>query len=230
MADITIKCSRCGIEKQVSEYASPESLKCDQDDCPMEIPVTDKTSPLRLRPLETLAPQSLKEAGTAPPLPPEKSGVAGSSMLVDAYAKRGKEKSSHRILAGLVFLVVLGTLLAFQMAVRDDPSLMTAYNWVRSIVGGLIYLVVIIRAFEDHLWQGVLCLVFLPYSIYYVLFRLDSYYLRNTFVALLIALGAELYFLPDAAAVSYFQQLINDIIGALEGAIQRAGDAPTFER
>ncbi len=116
-----------------------------------------------------------------------------------------------------------------QMGVSRDPDMLGLYNVVRGIAGGLIYLLVIVVAFEDHVWQGLLALLVPPYCIYYALIRLDAYVLRSLFLAIVVAIVAEVKFIPEHALVSHAQDGVTSFIQTIEGMIEHAGEAPTFD-
>jgi hypothetical protein len=235
MADILVTCDVCGHDHRISEYADPAGISCADCGGELSIPERNVDSPLRLKTAE--APASGEQKRAEPP--PISGEVAAPVSLPEAdqvrtdlnevYQPREKEKKPPTLLAWLAFMVLAGVMVWMQMGIRQDPHLFSTYNWVRIIAGALIYLLVIVVAFEDHLWQGLLTLFIPPYSIYYALVRLDSQMLRNLFLALMVAFAAEMYFIPSRAFAAHVQQGVNDVINSGEGAIQRAGDAPTFD-
>ena len=230
MADIAVTCIKCGHEHTVSEYTSPDDMQCVACGGPLEIPVLEKTSGLKVR----QAGGAEKPFLTAPAKPTKSrlkdQGLkqSESATLEDVYKTHDRPKGVKAFGSWVAFFALTAFLIWMQMMVRDDPSMLTTYNWVRGIVGGLVYLLVIVVAFEDHLWQGLLALVFPPYCIYYALIRLDAYLLRNIFLAVVVSFVAELHFIRDDALITHAQSGMEEFIRSGESMIQRAGDAPTY--
>jgi hypothetical protein len=152
-----------------------------------------------------------------------------ATTLDEVYKSRTPTKKVRAFWGWLAFLVFTAFMVWFQSTLQHDSGLLTTYNWVRGISFGLIYLLVVVVAFEDHLWQGLLVLVFPPYCLYYALIRLDTYLLRNLFLAMVVSTVAEMHFIPEHALITHAQNGVNEFIRTVEGMIQSAGDAPTFE-
>jgi hypothetical protein len=230
MADINVTCAKCGHGQKVSEFVAQGAVSCTECGETLEIPTVDFRSGLKVRAadgpdrpyLTSAAGPARKKRRRSEELVPE------GGTLEDVYRTREKPKGMKAFASWVVFFVVAAFLVWMQMLVRDNPSMLTTYNWVRGIIGGLVYLLVIVVAFEDHLWQGLLALVIPPYCLYYALIRLDAYFLRNIFLAVVVAFVAELRFIPDHALITYTQHGLENTIHSIEGMIQRAGDAPTF--
>ena len=235
MADIVITCASCGHERKISEYASAEESKCPDCGAAVEVPSLSKETTLSVCKTEDLRPQALaataEELATAsdeaPPAP--QTEQAGASTLEEVYKVRGKVKKTRPVLGLLTFVFFAAMLLWLQMLLRADGNVLLMYNWVRGVCGGVIYILVLLVAFEDTLWQGLVGVVFPPYTIYYALVRLDSHVLRGLFLAFVVALGAELYFVPQHSFINHSQTYVNSVIRGGEGFIQRAGEAPTFD-
>lgn len=232
MSDILVKCPDCDHEMSVSEYAEGQDVKCRVCGKLLALPKVQNTTPLKVKKAgvqERLSLRGNDQRDVAPPRPPDVEDVSRASSLEEVYKPREPERKGHPVLGLLTFLVLAALFLWLQTQVQQDQTMLTTYNWFRGIVGGLVYLLVLVVAFEDHLWQGLLSLIFPPYCLYYALGRLDSYVLRSAFFALVVGIGAELYFIPEHAALTLAQERVNSMISGGEQMIQRAGDAPTFQ-
>jgi hypothetical protein len=207
----------------VSEYADRTRVRCVKCDAALEVPKTERGGRLSVRQGGQRLVTKESRNTEVPDLE-----EFGSNPLADVYKKEKEQKSVNVLISWLAFLALAGLLVFLQTVVQKDPGMLGVYNWIRGISAGLIYLLVIVVAFEDHLWQGLLALVFLPYCLYYALIRLDARILRNLFLAVVVAFIAELKFIPEDAAITYAQTSVTTTINSLEGMIQRAGDAPTF--
>lgn len=231
MADIQVTCTNCGHAQRISEYATRGSISCVECGTGLEIPELKSQSGLKLR--QAGGPD--KPFLTDPPEPKKsvrrdaKVDAPDGGILEDVYKVRKRPKGVKAFGSWVAFFALTGFLLWMQTQVRDDPSMLNTYNWVRGIVGGLVYLLVIVVAFEDHLWQGLLALLIPPYCLYYALIRLDAYFLRNIFLAVVVAFVAELHFIRERALITHAQHGTEAFIRDIEGMIQRAGDAPTFD-
>lgn len=225
MADIILTCTSCGHDQAVSEYADRSQVRCVKCDSSLEVPDVDRRGRLSVRKSrEGLLVKKVPGGGDTSALE-----EFGSNPLADVYKSEKEKKSGNIFLAWLAFLVLGGGLIYMQTLVQHDPSMLGIYNWVRGISAGLIYLLVIVVAFEDHLWQGLLALIFLPYCLYYALIRLDARILRNLFLAVVVAFIAELKFIPEHAVITHAQTGTTAFINSVEGLIHSAGDAPTFD-
>jgi len=178
--------------------------------------------------LRSLRQRQDEPAASPPPPPVAESEAKPPDILEEVYKPRQAEKKIAALWGWLAFLVLGGVLVGLQFMVQEDQGAVPVYGWVRGIALAIIYLLMLLVAFEDNVWQGVLSL-FPPYGLYYGLVRLDSHMLRSLFLALVLALGMELYLIPDIAVATKVQNGINGIIATGESLIRRAGEAPAFD-
>ena len=209
VADIVLKCVACGRENKVSEYASPETLVCASCHHALEMPEPEnKSGKLQMRRLEGQQAETL--TGEARDNADEEkirseSAVASAAVLGDVHKAREKVNRPHAFWSYLTFLLACGTLVGLQYMLKQRPDLMETYEWARigfSAIGSILLLVV---AFQDSTFQGLLCLFFLPYAIYYAAVRLEIYWIQGIFMGVIIALCAELYFMPNQAFITQAQ-------------------------
>ena len=55
----------------------------------------------------------------------------------------------------------------------------------------VFHIFIVLKAFQDSVFQGVLCVLLPPYSIYYLFSAADDFYLRAVVAGLLIGLGQD---------------------------------------
>lgn len=108
-------------------------------------------------------------------------------------------------------LIVLGAFLAHQVL---DWQILTPEQarLTRNIGIASFFAVVILQAFTEDLLQGILCFFLLPYTVIYGLFFADAGPIRGLTIAVLIFLGAEMFYTPEEAIVPTIQSAVNNWI------------------
>ena len=104
-----------------------------------------------------------------------------------------KFQISEYALSWIVFLVLTPILFRLRFGgVLADKSLEDCKTY--GMIGlGVIYGIVVLDAFRDEMFQGLLSLFIPPYTVYYLFFRSDSFGLRALLGALVIAFGYDTY-------------------------------------
>lgn len=123
------------------------------------------------------------------------------STPLDLHPKVHNKKSgiNHTLLAFLLFVLIgcaAGYLrygIAFQLPGSQFlPAAMLAkifpYFWVGIL---LLHIMVVLRAASDNMFQGMLCLFIPGWSIIYLLFISDNFYLRAVVFGCLIGIGLD---------------------------------------
>ena len=205
VADIVLRCIACGRENKVSEYASSETLICTACHHALETPEqAQRSTKLQMRKIEndTLT-------GVAKDTTEEKKRVesakSSAAVLGDVHKARTVVKRPHIFWSYLTFLLVCGILVGFQYFLKQRPDLTATYEWTRIVFGAIGALLLLIVAFEDNVFQGLLCLFVWPYAIYYAAVRLEIYWIQGIFMGVIVALGCELYFMPQQAVLTKAQ-------------------------
>jgi len=242
MADIKVVCKHCGNTFYVSEHSAGVTVTCPV--CNRETPKPPqavRASKLRLRE-ETAAAGVVSEptsrAGapniSVPPSPPGSIAPAAEAKRPppppDVYDRvhvmRQKPARIHTIFGWLTFIFLGGVLLWLQWSVASATGYGRYYYPARIFIGALVIIWTLMSAFEDSSLQGILCIVFPPYSAYYVFVQADSAILRGTYAAFLLSLGAELYYLRDTSLLMQAQQVLLRFVGATSDLIDRASAPP----
>ena len=234
MADILLKCLECGRENKVSEYASPETRVCASCHHVLQIPESEKKSArLQMRRIENQQAETLT-GGTADYVLEEKvrreSSVAAAAVLDDVHKVREKVKRPHAVWGYLTFLIAGGILIGLQYMMKQRPDLIQTYELARIGVSAIGAILLLMVAFRDSTFQGLLCLFVLPYAIYYAAVRLESYWIRGVFFGVIAALCAELHFMPSQAFVTRAQHNAAVFIENTGQLIDKASERPDMLR
>ncbi len=209
MADIAIKCPACGRENKISEYASADMFVCSACKKPLEQPSHAAGARLKVRTIEDNRRSTLVGERIPPPLEEAKriaeAGAQVEAVVKDVHKARTKVKTYKTLWNYLAFLLVGGILVGGQYLVQRNPALMQSYAMTRLVVMGLTTLAVLLAAFQDSTFQGLLCFL-PPYTLYYAFVRLESFALRGAFAAVCVAFFTEVYFIGDRAVLPNVQK------------------------
>jgi len=229
VADITIKCTKCGRENTVSEFASAGAVFCASCGQALELPAgSGSQGRLQIRHLNreevgTLTGGDLKKTQ-------DKSAnktTAVSRVLDDVHKTRQKTKTPLAVWGWIVFLSFSGLLVGIEYFVTEvNSTFMDWYLLARYGVWGFITLLVLIVSFEESSGQGLMCLFIPFYIVYYAFVRVEYYWLRGLFLAVVVGISAELYYLPDRAAMTYAQANFNVFVKNVEQQIDKASARP----
>lgn len=109
------------------------------------------------------------------------------------------------------FLVAGSAFGAFIYHQVNDLEILTPQqlSMTRGIVVVAFFVILVIEAFTEDLLQGVLSLFLPPYAFVYGLLFADAGPIRGLTMAMLVFLGAEVYFTPDDALVPKTTNTIN---------------------
>lgn len=238
-ADATkMKCAACGGALQkpgaappappAAAAATPETGT--ETPAPVAVPAPVGVSRLKLakqqrEQLET-EPQPPPTKGKQPKAPEPEETFKADDLLrqqpleLHPKVKTKRKGTSHTLLAFLLFAVI-GAATGYlrygsEMKLPGSEHLPVAlimdlmqYAW-----GGilLLNLVVVLKAMTDNMFQGILCLLIPGWSIVYLLFISDNFYLRAIFFGCMVGIGqdgsAQLYEIA-ASAMNAISNFIN---------------------
>ena len=230
MADIVLKCVACGGENKISEYASSETLVCASCHHALEMPALEsKSGKLQMRRLEGQTTETLTGAASGNAAEEKvriESAVASAAILRDVHKVRETVKRPHAFWSYLTFLMTAGILVGLQYLMKQRPELMETYEWVRigfSVIGSVLLLIV---AFQESTFQGLFCLLLLPYAIYYAAVRVEIYWIQGIFMGVVVALCAEMYFMPSQAYITKAQINVGIFVKEISAAMDRMSAKP----
>lgn len=236
MADITLKCPKCGKQNKVSEYAAQGSVACASCQAPLDIPASDSALHLQVRKIAHHQRETLtgRETVTKDDEADRTSKAQETAaVLGEVHKARHKTKTPNFIWMLVPFLILTVGLIGWQHMIKLHPEngrWLHQFILTRSITYGLVYVLVLLAAFEDGVGQGALCLFIAPYTLYYVFVRLEAYWLRGCFLAMCLSILTELYYVPGQAVLTIGQAHFNDFINAVSTLVHRAGEPPDMPK
>jgi hypothetical protein len=231
MADILTKCRKCGRETKVSEYATAGAVMCPGCGTPLEFQsAAPNQARLQVRRMDRVERSDTLTGEVNERLTPQGEAISAAQRIATADIYEGVHKARQKIRMPLAiwnwiaFAALAGLLVGAQWYTTViDPAYFEFYFWGRFAVWGLITLLILMVAFEDSTSQGLLCLFAPLYILYYAAVRVEYYWLRGLFMAVVVGLGAELYYLEDDAALAQAQVYVNEFIGGVGKGIERIG-------
>ena len=188
MSDITLKCPKCSATFVVSEFANVDHMTCHSCGStfqPADIGSTDGKHKLALRKTQTPAP---------PPLPNEPRGEKRPSPRARRASARGRvvHPGLYRVLGSWLIFAALFALMAFLRYGGMTPRLVLEYMpRVAPAICVVLHILIVLKAVQDSIFQGVLCLLVPFYSLYYVLMVSDAFYLRAITAGLAPAIAQD---------------------------------------
>ena len=193
MSDVPARCTRCGSEVLVSEFIDPEVLKC--QNCGSKL-LLDKSSAKKISPLtvrRAKPPDSQVLIGNQP-APAKPSRRWGSRRR----RKEGKNRKGKpaRISDYAISLFLFFTLTPTLCLLRYVDFL-PATDMENFILGGqiafaLFYAVILVEAFNEEMFDGILCVFLPPFTFFYLFFKSSSFSLRAVVAALTAAFGKDI--------------------------------------
>lgn len=194
MADILLTCPACGKQTSVSEYVSEDTAACHA--CGKAIPIPQRRQAadgkLKLRaPAETQTSPTWPSIGTGLPLTP-----GGQQRKLSAGTRRDlrrvKTNRAIQALSWVVFIVLAAAM--YYIRFRGGlPGVPPATLKLAGLVAiGIAYLVIIIMALRDNMFDGLLAIVVPCYPFYYLFFFSSALFLRAVVAALLVGFGYDL--------------------------------------
>ena len=209
MADIDITCPKCGHFVTVSEFADPKSIACRKCGEKLGMP---EGGIQKAKPTVKLA---MKEDGEAPPDAPQKEWQFHKHVVKDESAGKGTVFTSHHVISWSIFLVLGGIGGWLRYGGQLEPLYLTYMKDFAPYVLLGIHLTIIIAAFKDSMFQGILGLMIPPYPYYYVFAVSDQFYLRAVVGGSLVGFGQD--------AFIFASQLGVDVYNAVTGWIAQGG-------
>lgn len=199
MADIMLTCPKCGKQTPVSEYIAEKTAVCHSCGQALAIPKKSKSSGGKLK-LRRRTDQST--ITTIPTWPTTRAGngipvaaigqSAQSSRLQARELRRVKLNRFLQSLSWLVFIVLTGGLVFIRFFHDSSVIPLAIIQQSGLITIGICYLVIIILAVKDNMFDGLLAIVVPFYPFYYLFFISSAVFLRAIVAALLVAFGFDL--------------------------------------
>ncbi len=228
MADLTLVCPACAKHVTISEYVEA-AIPCPQ--CGRKL---DRNTPLAPGVKPKLASMTGRSSLISDKIRPEMV-IAPAAEAVPPPSQlraRGREQHErrqwwHYLLSWLLFIGLLGGLLFWQWKGQTDAQVLGYYKALRWALAGGTWLAILVIAFQENWVQGTLNLLVPAYSVYYALNKLDQFYVRALYFAVLFALGAEFYFLPKETVFHIVQDALGRWVEGVRDLIRNTGNKIT---
>lgn len=194
----------CGNEISVSDVVDVSKLKCrgcggeflrlnapDASDTAASEP--KKRNLLKTKQPEQSEPQPEQQAET--PAQPHRRLLWEKINNPKGQAQVAKESkrmySSLTWKAWLVFIVVAAICGTLRYGGIVPPEILQEAVLYEALTLLVLHIVITLKAFQDSIFQGVLCVLIPPYSIYYLFSASDDFMLRAIIAGLLIGIGQD---------------------------------------
>lgn len=206
MPDISVTCPKCETVTTVSEFVDASAIACGSCGEKLAKPVIPSTKPaptmrrLKMKGVESDEDRLAKEDRVSQAQLRRQADDDAAAIRV---AGDKKFHIGQGVLTWAVFLVVGGLMGAIKYGGILQPDyglvegMLADYGWIIIVA---FYLLILLSAFRDTMFQGMLCLLIPPYTFYYLFMVSDDFYMRAVFGGLLVGIG------EDAARV-FGQQL-----------------------
>jgi DNA-directed RNA polymerase subunit RPC12/RpoP len=215
MSDVAARCARCGNEVLVSEFIDPEALQCPNCGTKLlldESTTAKKVSPLTVRREKPQDPQVLiKNQGPQ--------GIGDRRTTSRRRHREGKVRKVGpvRISDFSISLFLFFTLTPILCLLRYVDFLPDV-DRVDYILGGqiafaLFYAVILVEAFNEEMFDGMLCLFVPLYAFFYLFFKSTSFSLRAVVASLTAAFGYDVALTVYAWTIAAFVNVSSWING-----------------
>jgi hypothetical protein len=229
MADIDITCVHCSKVVTVSEFVDRDSLSCPfcrkkatqtgredgSDDAaqPKVEPPAAGQSRLKIRKTQG----AIQAPETDRPAHPDEQPDAWrfNEMTQPMDVAKERVPIRHHIFSWLLFLVVGGAMWVVRYSGRVPSQYVADMNVFGPYIVLGFYILIILKAFKDTVFQGILCVVIPLYPFFYLFVICDDFYLRAVFGALLIGIGQD--------SAIFFQGHVNTVIETVHAWIASGG-------
>lgn len=218
MADIQTRCPTCGKEMVVSEFA--QSVVCRT--CQASITIASgsaagvatasKSASEKAKGAPDLKFRSIERTGSRMP-----EAVVASQDLKDAAENVRKRRegshtgsrdwTNHPAFSWCVF-ILLGGVMGWMRYGTSLPveylDMMTSYGPYLALV---LHVLITVRAFEDSILNGALCLLLPPYAYYYLFIISDYFMLRAVVAGCLAGIGWDTFIVVKAQSIAIYQTI-----------------------
>jgi len=221
-----LNCEECGNEFSISVFLNQRIVVCPS--CGHDQPVDpDTTSQYRL-----MKRGGRSEAGGGSREAPARGTLAGVDKpeleIYDVKETVKVERAVHPIVELLVFLLAAGGLgwCIWIMKEGPTPEFKQWYTWGSWVLLPLVWLGVLIHGFRISNFKGMMLMLVPPYWVYYAVAELDVKVMRAMVFAVILAIGAEAYYLPKDSILIKTQKEFNAMMQRGHDRIMRPAYEP----
>ena len=215
MADIQLMCASCGNTVTVSQFADPSMMTCKQcgqklQGAPSALGQPDATK-------QSVRPQVRKQQPLNP-APQAAAAASGEPQQWDILESMKKEMppppgvSMTQAIASWSLFIVIAAASGAARYMYLIPDHIMQYGPYLVLI---FVLTILLKAFKDSMFQGMLCLLVPGYAFYYLFLVCDDFYLRAVIGGLMVGLAENSY--------NFYSQIAIDVFVGVTKWIQSGG-------
>jgi hypothetical protein len=188
MADITITCAACGRASTFSEFVSEAALVCRGCGGALQRPGAEAD-----KPKHKVAPVAFETDDATQEQAQTDSRQARRLWAGQGPVPRGQRHATvrHHWYAWALFAALAALAAWLRYGGGLPPAALQHLGIYAVYVALALHVIVILKAFEDSVFRGILCLLIPFYSLYYILAVSDAVYLRAVVGGLLVVIGQD---------------------------------------
>ncbi|MDP6491158.1 MAG: hypothetical protein QGH42_06610 [Kiritimatiellia bacterium] len=216
MADVEVKCEQCGAPVVLSEYAAINTISCRSCGSALKAVPTSPTDSVSER-------LKLKQREAADESEEDSDAATGdeeeSTWRFDRYIEKSRgnikteTKQSGVIWSWLCFIVIAALMASIRFLYIMPPDYLAMLQLYGPYIALMMHIVIILMAFKDTVFQGILCLLIPGYSFFYLFLVSDNFWARALMGGLLVGIGFDsALFYKDVAADVY--RTVSDYIAS----------------
>ncbi len=216
MADVDILCSGCGKTSTLSEFADISLIKCKYCGCALnkDSKVVAEATPVATSnpAISAVLAESIDASAHAKPEEKKKLSLKKHTEETDepSFAEQNQKQSqwnqiseaktevankqekhfNHSLASSLIFVVLAGICggLRYGNFMPGIVDLVKVYGpWIIIVM----HVTIVLKAFKDNMFTGVMCTIIPGYSFYYLFFAGDDFYTRAIFGGILVGIGYD---------------------------------------
>lgn len=218
MADIDIKCAKCGTVVTVSQFVDRKVLKCHT--CGESLaPAQSPVPPEQRNTARLLKVQSLVERDHAIKKTDDSGGKEWSFLTNTAKMRQEIPEAPKRatsVIVAWILFVVLAALTGWLRYGRVlSPKNLETLATLAPVIVIAFHVIVTLMAFKHSVFHGTLSLLVPGYSLYFILLVSDDFIIRSIVAGLLVGTGED--------AWVFFRQFSTEIYNSTTNWIRMGG-------
>lgn len=187
MADIEVKCTVCEKTIRISEFADVDTITCRS--CGGKLKKPEK---LTFKPKATIRATRAEDEQAADDTPPTEwrfhKTVSESKKKTQENVRKGV---SHHVLSWMLFVLLAAGMgyARYGGALQEAHFKLLQEKGIYLFLG--LYLMVVLLAYKDSIFQGILCTLIPGYALFYLFFISDDFYMRAIVAGAMVGVGQD---------------------------------------
>jgi hypothetical protein len=204
MADIRAHCPTCGKEMVVSEFA--RSVVCRACNASVTLGGSSseksKAAPeLKFRSIERASSQA-PDAKLGPNLKETAENIRQRTEKGDTGSRDWR---NHPAASWVVFMLLGGLTGWMRYGNCLPPDYLEMMKSYGPYVALVLHVLITVRAFEDSILNGALCVLLPPYAYYYLFITSDFFMLRAVVAGFMAGIGLDTFIVVKAQSIAVYQ-------------------------